>query len=73
MQIPTNVHRLDPSWNPNVNKVIHCFKEKYKSGTKVKSSYIYRGPTRDDMKIFANLQIKSLIDEKEISCSRRFS
>ena len=46
-----------------------ALKKNGRVGKKVKSSYIYLGPTRDDMKIFANLQIKPLIDEKEISYS----
>ncbi len=48
-----------------------ALKKNGRVGKKVKSSYIYLGLIRDDMKIFANLQIKPLIDEKEISYSGR--
>jgi len=48
-----------------------ALKKNGRVGKKVKSSYIYLGPTIDDMKIFDNLQIKPLIDEKEISYSGR--
>lgn len=46
-----------------------ALKKNERVGKKVKSSYIYLGPTRDAMKIFADLQIKPLINEKEISYS----
>jgi len=48
-----------------------ALKKNGRVGKKVKSSYIYFGPTRDDMEIFANLQIKLLIDEGKISYSGR--
>ena len=38
-------------------------------GKKVKSSYIYLDPTKDALKIFADLQIRPLANEKEISYS----
>ena len=46
-----------------------ALKKNERVGKKVKSSYIYLGPTRDAMKIFADLQIRPLLDEKEISYS----
>jgi hypothetical protein len=47
-----------------------ALKKNGRVGKMVKSSYIYLGSTRNDMKIFANFQIKPLIDETEISYSR---
>ncbi|MEA1864219.1 MAG: hypothetical protein U9N46_03310, partial [Euryarchaeota archaeon] len=38
-------------------------------GSKVHSSYIYLGPLVEALKILADLQIKPLIDEREISYS----
>ena len=61
------------SWNiheiQRKTKSYAALKKNERVGKKVKSSYIYLGPTRNAMKIFADLQIKSLIDEKEISYS----
>ncbi len=61
------------SWNiheiQRKTKSYVALKKNERVGKKVKSSYIYLGPTRNAMKIFADLQIKPLIDEKEISYS----
>ena len=61
------------SWNIHEihrkTKSYVTLKKNERVGKKVKSSYIYLGPTRNAMKIFADLQIKPLIDEKEISYS----
>lgn len=61
------------SWNiheiQRKTKSYVALKKNVRVGKKVKSSYIYLGPTRNAMKIFADLQIKPLIDEKEISYS----
>ncbi|TFH41032.1 MAG: hypothetical protein E4G94_08590 [ANME-2 cluster archaeon] len=62
------------SWNLHeirrkTQKSYFALKKNERVGKKVKSSYIYLGPAREAMKIFADLQIKPLIDEKEISYS----
>ena len=59
-----NIHEIQRKTKSYV-----ALKKNERVGKKVKSSYIYLGPTKDAMKIFANLQIKPLIDEKEISYS----
>jgi transposase len=59
-----NIHKIQRKTKSYV-----ALKKNERVGKKIKSSYIYLGPTRNAMKIFADLQIKSLIDEKEISYS----
>lgn len=62
------------SWNLHeikrkTQKSYFALKKNVRVGKKVKSSYIYLGPASEAMKIVTDLQIKSLIDEKEISYS----
>jgi len=62
------------SWNLHeirlkTQKSYFTLKKNERVGKKVKSSYIYLGPASEAMKIVADLQIKPLIDEKEISYS----
>jgi len=59
-----NVHEIQRKTKSYV-----ALKKNERVGKKVKSSYIYLGPTINAMKIFADFQIKPLIDEKEISYS----
>ncbi len=61
------------SWNIHIirrkTKTYVALKKNKRDGSKVRSSYIYLGPITDAVKILADLQIKPLIDEKEISYS----
>ncbi len=61
------------SWNIHIirrkTKIYAALKNNKREGSKVRSSYIYLGPIVDALKILADLQIKPLIDENEISCS----
>ncbi|MBW6470346.1 MAG: hypothetical protein K0A90_03905 [Methanosarcinaceae archaeon] len=61
------------SWNiheiQRKTKSYVALKKNERVGKKVKSSYIYLGPTINAIKIFADFQIKPLIDKKEISYS----
>ena len=60
-------------WNVHITrrktKTYVALKKNKREGTKVISSYIYMGPIEEALKILADLQIKPLIDEKEISYS----
>lgn len=61
------------SWNVHIirrkTKTYAALKKNKREGSKVRSSYIYLGPIIEAVKILADLQIKPLIDEKEISYS----
>ena len=61
------------SWNIHIirgkTKTYAALKKNKRDGSKVHSSYICRGPITDAVKILADLQIKPLIDENEISYS----
>lgn len=61
------------SWNVHIirrkTKTYAALKKNKREGSKVNSSYIYLGPIIEAVKILADLQIKPLIDEKEISYS----
>ncbi|GFO96107.1 hypothetical protein ig2599ANME_0293, partial [groundwater metagenome] len=46
-----------------------ALKKNEREGKKIKSSYIYLGSINDALKIFADLQIKPLENEKEVSYS----
>jgi hypothetical protein len=59
------------SWHIHENirksKTYISLKKNEREGKKIKSSYIYLGPINDALKIFADLQIKPLENEKEVS------
>ncbi len=61
------------SWHLHENirkkKTYISLQKNEREGKKIKSSYIYLGPINDALKIFADLQIKPLENEKEISYS----
>ena len=61
------------SWHLHENvrktKTYISLKKNEREGKKIKSSYIYLGPINDALKIFADLQIKPLENEKEVSYS----
>jgi len=50
-------------------KTYVALKKNERDGKKIKSSYIYLGPINDALKILADLQIKPLKHEKEVSYS----
>ena len=50
-------------------KTYIALKKNEREGKKIKSSYIYLGPISDALKILAELQIKPLKNEKEVSYS----
>jgi len=50
-------------------KTYIALKKNERDGKKIKSSYIYLGPINDALKILADLQIKPLENEKEVSYS----
>jgi transposase len=50
-------------------KTYVALKKNERDGKKIKSSYIYLGPINDALKIFADLQMKPLENEKEVSYS----
>ena len=50
-------------------KTYVALKKNEREGKKIKSSYIYLGPINDALKILADLQIKPLENEKEVSYS----
>ena len=56
-----NVHEIQRKTKSYVD-----LKKNERVGKKVKSSYIYLGPTINAMKIFADLQIKPLINPLSI-------
>ena len=61
------------SWHLHENirktKTYISLKKNEREGKKIKSSYIYLGPINDALKILADLQIKPLENEKEVSYS----
>jgi transposase len=50
-------------------KTYIALKKNEREGKKIKSSYIYLGPINDTLKILADLQIKPLENEKQVSYS----
>jgi transposase len=61
------------SWHLHENirktKTYISLQKNEREGKKIKSSYIYLGPINDALKILADLQIKPLENEKEVSYS----
>jgi hypothetical protein len=61
------------SWNVHVTqrktKTYVSLKKNKRTGKKIISDYIYLGPAIDAVKILTELQVKPLIDEREISYS----
>jgi len=61
------------SWNVHIiqrkTKTYVSLKKNKRAGKKVISDYIYLGPAIDAVKMLTELQVKPLIDEREISYS----
>jgi len=50
-------------------KIYITLQKNEREGKKINSSYIYLGPINEALKIFADMQIKPLENEKEVSYS----